>query len=184
MSFLPRWSRRQCRRRELCQSDENIRTLLEGSQYLVRYLTLSLRDFSLCQNHTRLLSEDEARSVRFCLLYENGRLAPALAEHQAVLARKRFSKRELNFSLIKKSPVNVFNHEIPKTIMREIFMFLSSVLDWIKYINQVASKTEKDVTTVFISFNKTRRPIWASLLHHCCIQQIKLCMEDSHYGIL
>ena len=124
-----RWSRRQCRRRELCQSDENIRMLLKGSQYLVRYLTMSLRDFSLCQKYTRLLSEEEARSVRLCLLYEDGRLAPALKEHQPVLARKRFSKRTLNFSLIKKPPINVFNHEIPKTIMREIFMFLSFVLD-------------------------------------------------------
>ena len=124
-----RWSRRQCRRRELCQSDENIRLLLKGSQYLVRYLTMSVRDFALCQKTTRLLSDNEARSVRFCLLYENGRLVPALEEHQAALGRKRFSKRALDFSLIKKSPINVFKHEMPKTIMREIFMFLSSVLD-------------------------------------------------------
>ena len=103
--------------------------LLKGRQYLVRYLTMSLRDFALCQKYTRLLSEEEARSVRFCLLYEDGCLAPALEEYQAVLARKRFSKRTLNFSLIRKPPVNVFNHEIPKTIVREIFMFLSFVMD-------------------------------------------------------
>lgn len=104
--------------------------LLKGSQYLVRYLTMSLRDFALCQKYTRLLSEEEARSVRLCLLYEEGcYLAPALEEHQAALARKRFSKRTLNFSLMKKPPINVFNHELPKTIMREIFMFLSFVMD-------------------------------------------------------
>ena len=103
--------------------------LLKGSQYLVRYLTMSLRDFTLSQKYTRLLSEEEARSVRFCLLYENGLLAPGLEEHQAVLARKRLGKRTLKFSLIRKPPINVFNHEIPKTIMREIFMFLSFVMD-------------------------------------------------------
>ena len=124
-----RWSRRQCRRLDLCQSDENIRMLLKGSQYLVRYLTMSVRDFAHCQKTTRLLSDNEARSVRFCLLYEDGRLVPALEKHQAALARKRFSKRALDFSLIRKSPFNVFNHEMPKTVMREIFMFLSTVLD-------------------------------------------------------
>ena len=103
--------------------------LLRGSQYLVRYLTMSLRDFSLCQKYTRLLSDQEARSVLACLYYEHGRLVPPLEAYQTVMARKRLGKRTLNFSLIKHSPIKVFSHEVPKTVMREIFMFLSSVFD-------------------------------------------------------
>ena len=90
---------------------------------------MSLQDFALSHRSTRLLTDEEAKSVMFCLLYEDGRLVPPLEEHQAVLARKRLSKRTLNLSLIKKSPINVFNHDIPKMFMREIFMFLSSVFD-------------------------------------------------------
>ena len=122
-----RWGRRQCRRRGLCQSEENIRMVLSGSQYLVRYLTMSLRDFALCQSSTRLLSDEEARSVLSCLLYESGRLVQPLEDYQAVLAKKRLNKR--TFSLIKKSPIKIFRQEIPKNLMREMFMFLSFVLD-------------------------------------------------------
>ena len=38
-----RWSRRQCRRRGLDVTEENTRLVVAGSQYLVRYLTMTLR---------------------------------------------------------------------------------------------------------------------------------------------
>jgi len=123
---IHRWSRRQCRRSELELSDENIRLMLNGTQYLVRYLTMSLRDFAHCQRTSKLLSEDEAKSVVFCMLYKNASLSPQFDEFQTVMARKR--KRLSKFPLIRKSN-NAINYRIPKTCMREIFIFFSCVFD-------------------------------------------------------
>jgi len=121
---LHRWSKRQCRKRGLELSEENVRHLLEGSQYLVRYLTLTLRDFSNCQRATRLLSPEEAKSVVFNLLYRNACLPPQFEQSQSFIARKRFSRRK--FPLLKRS---FFNNEISKVCMRKIFIFLSCVFD-------------------------------------------------------
>ena len=42
---LQRWSDRECRRQHLELTSANRRRVLEGSQYLVRYLTMSREEF-------------------------------------------------------------------------------------------------------------------------------------------
>ena len=137
-------------------TEENTRLVVAGSQYLVRYLTMTLRQglehsrgienldffsfllltlilsspvtsqFATCHRSTKLLSEEEARSVMFCLLYKHARLSPLLEEFQAIIGRKRRSKRLMKFPLIKRI---TFNNAPCKVWIREICIFLSYVFD-------------------------------------------------------
>lgn len=84
-----RWSHRQCRRRHLVPSPEHKRTVLQGAQYLVRFLTMTAEEFRLGQTATKLLTEEEEINLLFSLLHIGAVLPTQLAEHKRVMQTLR-----------------------------------------------------------------------------------------------
>jgi hypothetical protein len=63
ISALKRWSTRECKRQRLELTSENRRKVLEGAQYLVRFLTISKEDFKKDGFKSGLLTRGEADAV-------------------------------------------------------------------------------------------------------------------------
>ena len=55
LEAVNRWSHRQCRRQHLTPSQANKREVLQGAQYLVRYLTMTSEEFKTGQKVSNLL---------------------------------------------------------------------------------------------------------------------------------
>jgi len=81
-----RWSRRQCQRRHLQPTEVNKRKVLEGAQYLVRYLTMSLADMK--KTHS-LLTRSEKKSILERLLDRRVVLVETLQEYQGLISTPR-----------------------------------------------------------------------------------------------
>ena len=60
---LNRWSTRECKRQRLELNSENRRRVLEGAQYLVRYLIISKEDYRTGPYPSGLLTSEEAEAV-------------------------------------------------------------------------------------------------------------------------
>lgn len=60
---LKRWSTRECKRQRLELTSENRRRVLEGAQYLVRYLIISKEDFKADPYVSGILTSEEAEAV-------------------------------------------------------------------------------------------------------------------------
>lgn len=60
---VKRWSTRECKRQRLELTSENRRRVLEGAQYLVRYLIISKEDFKAGPYTSGLLTSEEAEAV-------------------------------------------------------------------------------------------------------------------------
>ena len=58
-----RWSTRECKRQRLELTSENRRRVLEGAQYLVRYLIIPKEDFKTGPYKSGLLTSEEAEAV-------------------------------------------------------------------------------------------------------------------------
>ncbi|XP_071746127.1 BTB/POZ domain-containing protein 3 isoform X2 [Lepeophtheirus salmonis] len=60
---LQRWSKRECKRQKLELNSDNKRSVSDGAQYLIRWLTLSEEDFLGGPYHSGLLSEEEKDAI-------------------------------------------------------------------------------------------------------------------------
>ena len=60
---VKRWSTRECKRQRLELTSENRRRVLEGAQYLVRYLIIPKEDFKTGPYKSGLLTSEEAEAV-------------------------------------------------------------------------------------------------------------------------
>ena len=60
---LQRWSTRECKRQRLELTPENRRSVLEGSQYLVRYLVMSQDEFTKGPFRSGILTKEEEESI-------------------------------------------------------------------------------------------------------------------------
>ena len=60
---LLRWSTREVKRQRLELTPENRRNVLEGSQYLVRYLVMSQEEFTKGPYRSGLLTKEEEESI-------------------------------------------------------------------------------------------------------------------------
>lgn len=60
---VKRWSTRECKRQRLELTSDNRRRVLEGAQYLVRYLIISKEDFKAGPYTSGLLTSEEAEAV-------------------------------------------------------------------------------------------------------------------------
>ena len=60
---LKRWSTRECKRQRLELTSENRRRVLEGAQYLVRYLIIPKEDYRAGPYPSGLLTSEEAEAV-------------------------------------------------------------------------------------------------------------------------
>ena len=63
---LQRWSTRECKRQRLELTPENRRSVLEGSQYLVRYLVMSQDEFTKGPYRSGILTKEEEESILVC----------------------------------------------------------------------------------------------------------------------
>ena len=60
---IKRWSTRECKRQRLELTSENRRRVLEGAQYLVRYLVINKDEFKGGPYKSGLLTSEEAEAV-------------------------------------------------------------------------------------------------------------------------
>ena len=60
---LKRWSTRECKRQRMELTSDNRRKVLEGAQYLVRYLTMGLEDYKSGPYKSGLLTAEESEAV-------------------------------------------------------------------------------------------------------------------------
>lgn len=90
---VARWSHRACRRRHIVPSPENKRLVLEGAQYLVRFLTMSAEEFKAGQAATKLLTDEEEINILFSLLHIGAKLPKDLQEYKRVMQTMRRGRR-------------------------------------------------------------------------------------------
>ena len=86
-SALSRWATASCSRLQLPVSEENLRRVAGGCQYLVRYLTLTPDQFRSPggPGGSGLLTEDESDALLLALLRPHSH--PALPDHLLPLQR-------------------------------------------------------------------------------------------------
>lgn len=88
-----RWSHRQCRRRHLEPSPENKRDVLQGAQFLVRFLTMTTEEFKDGQSFTGLLTQEEEVNILFSMVHIGAVLPKDLQEHRLVMMTMRRGRR-------------------------------------------------------------------------------------------
>ena len=66
-----RWAHRQCRRKGMEPSNESKIQQLMGCQYLVRYQTMTIKEFKHCLIVSRLLTNSEVKHVTSSLMHKN-----------------------------------------------------------------------------------------------------------------
>lgn len=90
---VARWSHRACRRRHIVPTPENKRSVLEGGQYLIRFLTMTAEEFRAGQAATRLLTQEEEINILFSLLHVSAVLPKDLQEYRRVMQTLRRGRR-------------------------------------------------------------------------------------------
>lgn len=94
-SALKRWSTRECKRQRLELTAANRRKVLEGAQYLLRYLTMSREDFLAGPHAFGLLTKEEAEALLSHLggaNLEQVDLPDHLLQWQSIMRRPRRGK--------------------------------------------------------------------------------------------
>lgn len=99
---VKRWSTRECKRQRLELTSENRRRVLEGAQYLVRYLIIPKEDFKTGPFKSGLLTSEEAEAVLTNLGAINEVSAVDLPDHllywQSIWKKPRRGRDKLNTS--------------------------------------------------------------------------------------
>jgi len=93
LEAVNRWSHRQCRRKHLNPSPENKREVLEGSQYCVRFLTMTSDEFKTGQRISNLLTDEEEINILFSLLHIGAVLPKDLQEYRSTMQTLRKKRR-------------------------------------------------------------------------------------------
>jgi len=88
-----RWSHRQCRRRHLEPTPENKRFVLQGAQFLIRFLTMTTEEFKAGQASTRLLTPEEEVNILYSMVHIGAVLPKDLQEHRLVMMTRRKGRR-------------------------------------------------------------------------------------------
>eukprot|EP00090_Calanus_glacialis_P010433 TRINITY_DN18816_c0_g1_i1.p1 TRINITY_DN18816_c0_g1~~TRINITY_DN18816_c0_g1_i1.p1 ORF type:complete len:363 (-),score=123.14 TRINITY_DN18816_c0_g1_i1:261-1349(-) len=135
LEAVNRWSHRQCRRQHLTPSQANKREVLQGSQYLVRYLTMTSEEFKTGQRVSNLLTEEEEINILFSLLHLGAVLPKDLQEYRCTmqtLRKKRRSWRKRIWIRRKPAKINSRREKTEKeniSFGEEVILFISHFLD-------------------------------------------------------
>jgi len=92
LDSLLRWSSRECKRQKLELSPEHRRKVLEGSQFLVRYLSMTTEDFKEGPLNSPLLTEEEQVSLLAALVRPGADLPDHLATWRHLMSSPRRGK--------------------------------------------------------------------------------------------
>ena len=127
LEAVNRWSHRQCRRRHLNPSPANKREVLEGAQYLVRFLTMTSEEFKTGQLVSNLLTEEEEINILFSLLHLGAVLPKDLQEYRCTMQTLRKGRRSWKKRIwIRRKPIK--NQSGVEKIERENITFGEEVL--------------------------------------------------------
>lgn len=123
---LDRWAHRQCRRKGMEPSNESKIQQLMGCQYLVRYQTMTIKEFKHCLIVSRLLTNSEVKHVTSSLMHKNYSLSRNCQLFHENVARARIGKGTLHFpQLLKRKKME----RKKLSIVQNIFLLISHVLD-------------------------------------------------------
>lgn len=134
LEALNRWSHRQCRRRHMNPSPANKREVLQGAQYLVRYLTMTSEEFKTGQARTNLLTQEEEINILFSLLHLGTVLPKDLQEYRRMMQTLRKKRRGWKKRIwIRRKPLKVEGEEKKEkehiSFGEEVILFISQMLD-------------------------------------------------------
>ena len=134
LEAVNRWSHRQCRRRHLNPNLANKQEVLEGAQYLVRFLTMTSEEFKTGQSVTNLLSEEEEINILFSILHLGTVLPKDLQEYRCTMQTLRKGRRSWKKRMwIKRKPTKtkLGADKIDKNVTfgEEVLIFIASLLD-------------------------------------------------------